>query len=291
MNKIFLYSIDYNVIEMFIVSAKSLRKYTDDKIIVFTNGFKRYHNSLVLNEIKNVELIEIGHDLRKIIDWKSDNIKWKLSLSAFGWFFINKLSDIDKILFIDADTMFIKNPVKVFELNSSKTFSAVREPIVEDTFKSRFQSHWKNSFNYTFIDHATSLGLNIIEYNNYVNSGVILIDLNSFKKNDYHFKLVKWHKENPERLFNDQDVLNAVGKGDIFFLDAKWNYTKATFGNLMTIGNNRKYISLSKKAIILHYAGKTGKPYLKSRSKYIPKKRLYLKEYNKAKREIISFFS
>lgn len=283
MSNAYLYTIDCNVVEMFLVSAKSLRKFTNEKIIVFTNSLENDKLELLKNEIDNLEIIEIGDRLNKFIKLKNTDIEWKLSVSAYGWLFVDLLDEYSKILLVDADTYFAKNPTKIFNIESKMTFSAVKEPIHGNTFKTRFEPHWKNNYNYTFIDHAKLLGMNILEYNEYVNSGVILIDLLLFREKEYFKKMIKWHKNNPERIFNDQDVLNAVAKGDIYFLSVNWNYTKATFGNLNVISTEKSFKEFGKDAIIIHYAGKTGKPFLKSSHESYPKRKEYLKMYKKIK--------
>ncbi len=66
-------------------------------------------------------------------------------------------------------------------------------------------------------------GLGIEPGHIYVNSGVLLIDLERWRRDDIGRRLMEWAAAQRELRFHDQDALNAVLQGDIQLLDCRWN--------------------------------------------------------------------
>lgn len=281
-SRAYLYSIDSNVVDLFLVSALSLRRYSNDKIVVFGNCLSKYEASFIKKNISNVSIIDISKKLEEqFSNNKKNEVKWALTKSAFGWFFIGDLVDEKKVLFIDADTYFSKDPSGIFEIESEKTFAAVPEMISSNSFKTDFEQDWIKRFGWSFKDHADILSFSLMDYNYYVNSGVVLIDVDKYILNNYKSKFFEWDLNNGSRIFNDQDVLNAVGKDDVFYLDVNWNYTKATYGTGFCNSSNYDFKKNSKNAIIIHYAGRFAKPIRKKSDPSYPFRRKYFKKFNK----------
>ena len=65
--------------------------------------------------------------------------------------------------------------------------------------------------------------LNFEKMYNYYNAGVILINMDLYRKENYMQKLINYVLENPERcIFHDQDAINYILRGKIKKLD--WSY-------------------------------------------------------------------
>lgn len=66
----------------------------------------------------------------------------------------------------------------------------------------------------------------------YVNSGVLVMDLNKMRELSLENKFYEYAKQNFEHIkCGDQEVINAVCKGDIKILDNKWNVQISNFTN------------------------------------------------------------
>jgi len=58
----------------------------------------------------------------------------------------------------------------------------------------------------------------------YVNAGVLLFDLRSWRANDYGRKCIEFARSNPNAaIFADQCLINIVLANDVFTLEPKWN--------------------------------------------------------------------
>jgi lipopolysaccharide biosynthesis glycosyltransferase len=64
----------------------------------------------------------------------------------------------------------------------------------------------------------------------YFNSGVLLINLDKWRRQSFHIKVVEFIKNNPNKLtFPDQDGLNVVADGNWINLPTTWNVQHAYF--------------------------------------------------------------
>ena len=79
----------------------------------------------------------------------------------------------------------------------------------------------------------------------YFNAGIILIDINRWHEEDISNKAIKMLGENPERwkVAQDQDVLNVLTAGKVYWLDDRYNY-RATVDDVY-----------DKRVIMVHYSG------------------------------------
>lgn len=117
--------------------------------------------------------------------------------------------EIDRILWLDADLVVLRDLHKLFNLNLEGASIAAcghRERTLED--------HTMNN------DGISRLKLK--KGSTYFNSGVILYDLKKIRKNFDREKVIKLIYEHPEKLLNpDQDVLNVLYENDVKIIDWK----------------------------------------------------------------------
>lgn len=65
----------------------------------------------------------------------------------------------------------------------------------------------------------------------YVNSGVLVMNLEAMRKGRFVDKVIRYYNENSRELFFfDQDILNGVCKDKILMLDRRWNLLAADHG-------------------------------------------------------------
>jgi len=132
-------------------------------------------------------------------------------------------SPIERIIYLDTDTVVIQPLRPLFETKlAGKTAAGVVS--VEP------RSH--------LIEHH-------VEPEDYFNTGVMVIDLNRWRKLNIGSKLEAFMLEHPDKcIFLDQCALNVVLNKDCLKLDNRWNY----------ITSSRKLNGFDSLAII-HYAG------------------------------------
>lgn len=166
-------------------------------------------------------------------------------------YYLNKLK-IKKIIYSDPDIIFLGDISDLFKISlDGKTIGGVE-------------------------DYAVSLR----RKKEYINAGILLIDLNAWKSKKYSPKCIEHLKKNPEEfIYAEQDLINKVLKKDIKLLPLNWNRQKwiwdVTSKSLEI--TKKEYHSLIDNPKAIHYTGKV-KPW---HYKYIfPDKKNYLK-YNK----------
>ena len=85
--------------------------------------------------------------------------------------------------------------------------------------------------------------LGLRKSNRYFNSGVLIMDLQKMRKSDFPQRIRTEISNSSHFVFPDQDILNRIFDGKVFYLDKTWNY--------MTQRNGRRLAKYS----ILHFAG------------------------------------
>ena len=111
---------------------------------------------------------------------------------------------LEKVLYLDGDTIVRGNLQELWGTDLSKNVIAASiEPTVDKKRKNQ-------------------LGLSNSPY---YNAGVLLINLEKWRKNHTGEKIIKYYKKNSGQLFaNDQDAINGSQKGKILTLSPRYNY-------------------------------------------------------------------
>lgn len=111
---------------------------------------------------------------------------------------------VDKLLYLDADTIVVKSLDTLFKTDlKGNALGMILDCVGEN--------------------HKCEIGLDNAE--GYYNSGVLLIDMNVWRKDNYTEKIIN-HVKNVRAQYPspDQDLLNVVCRGHIFELPARYNY-------------------------------------------------------------------
>lgn len=140
----------------------------------------------------------------------------------------------NKAIYMDVDVVVRGDIGELFyEDLGGKTLGAVA-----DCYQDRRREHLKNLFENTNIPAKTGDAA-------YFNAGVLLIDLNRWRKLEIEKKLFNFMRGNPGKLFyHDQDALNVVLSGDSRILPAKYNF----------LAEYAEHYG-EHKPLIVHYAG------------------------------------
>lgn len=116
--------------------------------------------------------------------------------------------NINKILYIDGDILCVSDIKDFYDLNlDGKSSAAV--PDERNNSKEIFSR------------------LNYPETCGYFNSGVMLINLENWRKNNIQSKALEYISKNPEKcIWHDQDALNKILAGTVLFSPFRYNLTQ-----------------------------------------------------------------
>lgn len=217
--------------EIFIISHNINKENKDKLNSLNKNGFK----------ISCVELKEAQkYDQIPITSWHTSKISlFKFDIPAI-------LSDLDKVLYLDADILVQKDLEALYNTNLQENYAAVIRdplPILRDRKK-----------------HAEDLGLE--SETAYFNSGVMLLNLKKLREENITEKLINY-KINKYNYFMDQDAFNAVFRGNVKYISVKYNIFPLFLENFTVeqlegfYGEKfcKKLSDNCKSAVILHLVG------------------------------------
>ena len=132
-----------------------------------------------------------------------------LSVAAcYRLFLPDMLVEYDKIIYLDVDTVVCRD------------LGALSETELGDCFLGAARDVLNNSKNQEYATWARGYGFE--DWCDYVNTGVIIINLQKFRKASLFESLLPIAME-ASKWFCDQDALNFVCKGRIKHLDPRWN--------------------------------------------------------------------
>lgn len=144
---------------------------------------------------------------------------------------------VSKVLYLDSDIVIMRELTSLFELDISEYALAATKDIV----KMYDEYRWTLSFS---------------QMEPYFNAGVMLINLDYWRKHDAEKKLVEIATGNRNFKNHDQDVLNMVFKGKWFMLSPKWNrvYPYSFEKSFFESKNDRT--ELEKSPVLVHFVYK-----------------------------------
>lgn len=185
-------SFDY--INMFILDS-DIKKDSKNKLQDLVKSFNVNLTFINSNNLINFEGI-------KSMD-KNDVI----SFAAYSRLFLSSLipKEINKILYLDCDSLILGSFEELWDKNIENYYCGA----VLD------------QYNGTTITKKI-IGLN--DFDNYFNSGVLLINLEKWREENIESKFLDFLFTNKNNIFlHDQDVINSVLKDKILVLDPKFN--------------------------------------------------------------------
>lgn len=223
---------DFDEITFYLISM-GVTKTNQNKLKKMVSKYKR-----------NIEIIELG-DLKQYFDFEFDTNGWNpIVLSRL---LVDKIlpKKINKVLYLDGDTIVRGNLKELwYDDMNNKVIGASIEPTVDKKRKA-------------------NLGLS---NSHYYNAGVLLIDLEKWRKEKTGKKIIEFYKDNKGNLFaNDQDAINGALKDQIYTLLPKYNFYNVFYQYpywfLKKLELPANYISKEvfdecvKNPLIIHYLG------------------------------------
>lgn len=208
------------------------------------------------NEKLSFELLSEENFYIKIIDVSNDYSKFKInklgfhvSTAAILKFKLPELLiDIDKILYIDGDTIINKDICDIYKIDLKDKLAGVVEDI-------------KPKYHY---NPSMLVKLNIENHRGYFNSGVLLLNLKQMRAEGITKELMSY-RENGVNYFMDQDALNVVFEDRVEYLSClvnflvtlpesfKINEMRDSYKNIEDCSN---FEEIFEKSYITHFASK-----------------------------------
>lgn len=148
-----------------------------------------------------------------------------------------------KLIYLDCDLIVNTDLADLYEIDMSENIIAA--VCDGDSFLDLFIQKY-SSFQQLYFEQ---LELTEAEIRGFINSGVMLINTDAWKKHDISSKAISFAQDYQSTL-GDQDALNFLCRNNIFYLDREWNTTTNVLGyyHISPLDNN----TLPK---IIHYAG------------------------------------
>ena len=204
-----------NIYLMYVETELSLEDLEEIKKFVNKNG--------------NGTVIPVKFDVNELTDAPvTDNEGSFFGLEAYSRLFCAfKLpKDLDRVLYLDADMICTGDISKLYDIDfDNNTWCACEDIAIRQSDIERLDLP---------LDYT------------YINSGVLLINLEKLRKDYTEKDIVKLIYDNKAVLvYPDQDFINKIFKGDIKIIDKKYNI----------IAKDIRYKDLTEKPLIIHYAG------------------------------------
>lgn len=263
---------------------------TDDKYVqhcgimlcsLFENNKKyKFHIHILTNGIdytNKLELVKLVESYNSICSFyiidesKLEGVQFRnkepLTKAAYYRLLLGSILDqnISKVLYLDCDVIVVNEIVSLYELQlNNYALAAVQD--IKGLPCSEL--------------HMIQLGLSCD--GKYFNSGVMMINLDYWRKNNVEPQLIEFAKKKRIVFFHDQDVLNYLFKDHWYCISPKWNYLCTVFLNTISFNNRfEKFECLSTPHIIHYASGRDYKPW--NKIYLLPKAR----EYRKYKKKTI----
>lgn len=194
-------------------------------LICNANPNNKYEISVLYDEISDMSINRLEHLSNEYAYVKCicihENIK-NIIVTEYGHLTIaaayriisaELFSDYGKILYIDSDTVICDDVSKLYESSIGDNILGAANALV-----AKNDLYYKNVLS--------------IDLENYFNSGVLLINTESFINNRIKEKCIEHLKNRKDFQFMDQDALNISCQGKVQFIDKRWNYEwMFQFGN------------------------------------------------------------
>lgn len=247
------YISDHNFAMPTYVSLFSLKvnrnKNNKYKIFLFAIEFsdnEKLEFRLLSEENFCVEVIDVPNEYGK---FEINKPGFHVSPSAILKFRLpHLLTNIDKVLYIDGDTIINKDVYDIYTINLEDKFAGVVEDI-------------KPKYHY---NPSMLVKLKIENHRGYFNSGVLLLNLKQMRIEEVTGKLMDY-RENGINYFMDQDALNVVFEDRVKYFSCLFNFL-VTFpesfkidemkNNYKDIDNCLSFKDIFEKSYITHFASK-----------------------------------
>lgn len=209
------------------------------EIVILTNGLKE-------TERRNFEILAEKYERRvQIITVKDEmfarlTVSDRFPISIYYRFLLPQiLNTEDKVLYLDCDIIVNQSLEKLWDVEIGEYACAAVENQSSDD-----------------IRNQNRIGI----FSTYLNSGVLLMNLNYWRTHHISEKLAQYMGEHLNNWYPDQDALNAILYEKVLFLPYTYNFQDLWYGNKADLFIHRsKWDDIEKyknNPVIIHFCNK-----------------------------------
>lgn len=185
---------------------------------VLESGVSEEHKRQILSlQCDNLSIEFI--DVRKFIDknvTRAFAVTEHFTPETYYRFFLPQIfPNLDKVLYLDADTLIMRDISPLFEINIEDNYLGVTHDCEIVRMSNLDGTEYSDYFTKT-------LGVKI---ENYFQAGVMLVNLTQMRQDSITEKLLSALIKIGTPKFVDQDILNMVCQNKVKFIPQNWDYT------------------------------------------------------------------
>lgn len=266
-----MYSSDNNYTSIVGVSITSLlennKEFTNIYIYFIDCGLTEESKKILLKLVKKYNRIITFHPLKDVIVHYEINAP---KPSYYGRLFAPFITKADKILYLDCDLLIVDSLKELWNTNiKGYSLAAVQGPGASAENRAK---------------------LNITPETRYINSGMLLINLNYWRKYNITEKLIDYLNRNGEiPPYHDQNIINAVCYRDMLIIHPKYNLLWSMMcckpkdicrlNKIQYYYNDKEIENAINHPVIIHFSNSIyGRPWRKGCHHKYKKRYLYYKQ-------------
>lgn len=191
-------TVTQDTLEFYILIDNSFTKESKEIIQKAENLYHNVKTNFITVDITFYKQIKVNYDAR-------------ITIATYYRLFISEiLSDVEKCIYLDSDIIVEVDITNMYKIDLADNYIAgVRDAIIQEEIED-----YKN--------YANRLG--ILSMDNYVNAGILVMNLERFRKEKLYEKFLIHIGKNYDMA--DQDILNICCNDKIQFLPLKYNFPK-----------------------------------------------------------------
>lgn len=211
------FATDDNYVPYLVVSIQSLKDTASIKnnyaIYVLTTGLKQENKKNIKElETSNIKIkfVDVSHKIKNIFSKLKEQLRDYYSPSIYYRLFIPTMfPQYKKCLYLDCDITIVDDIAKLYNHDlQSNLLGAIADQVV--TNSEIFQYYVKNAIG--------------VESHKYFNSGIIVMNLDEFRKQRFESKFLYLLNNFPfSSVAPDQDYLNILCKDQVLYIDKGWD--------------------------------------------------------------------
>lgn len=256
-------SVNNNYVPYLSVLMQSIKDNTDkelelDIIVLYSDLFEDNRNTLknIIEKEKNISIIFIDVSIyfsdKELFVGGKNNKTYLSKETYFRLVTPQVLPQYSKILYLDSDIVVQPNWINIFNIDISDYYVAA----VNDIW-----GNWECYLNNSDLEKYRKRELLLDNPINYFNAGVLLINLEKFRKEYKGNELLELAASKNWRK-HDQDLLNYICRGNVKWLDYNWNLIECPSQKAQSVvpkDEYQRYMQCYEMPYIIHYA--TRKPW------------------------------
>lgn len=216
------FAVDDTYIPFFAVSLKSLIDNSSEKnkyeIKVLSSNISE-ENILKIKKYEkeniNIEFVDLKNQLKEIEN-KLYTRNYYSNTTYYRLFIPTLYPQYKKVLYLDSDTIILSDVANLYNKKiGDNLLAGVADGAVQTV--------------QVFQDYVEKV-VGVIDYNNYFNAGVLLMNLDELRKYKFQEKFLYLLEKIKFEVAQDQDYLNRLCKGRIKIINSAWNKMPITVG-------------------------------------------------------------